>query len=79
MIGKSISGTDKCHVCGNVLNWEKIQDGRPGQVIAYTPPEINADACAVGKNEDGTVRFEITCTCPRCRSKNKFYKDVNVN
>lgn len=78
MIGKSISGTNDCYVCGNKLNWEKIQDGRPGQIISFTPPEVNADAVAIGKNEDGTVEFEIICECPRCRSKNKFYQNVKV-
>ena len=78
MIGKSISGTNNCYVCGNELNWEKVQDGKVGQVIAFTPPEVNADACAIGKNEDGTVKFEIICTCQKCRTKNKFYKNVKI-
>lgn len=78
MIGKSITGTNNCYVCGNELNWEKVQDVRHGQVIVFKQPEVTADACAIGINEDGTVKFEITCTCPRCRSKNKFYQDEKV-
>lgn len=78
MIGKSIIGTNNCYVCGNELNWEKMQDIRPGQMISFTPPEVDADAVAIGKNEDGTIKFEIICECPRCRSKNKFYKNVEI-
>lgn len=78
MMEKSITGTNNCFVCGRKLNWEKIQDPIPWQVTALKKPEVTADACAIGINEDGTVKFEITCTCPKCKSKNKFCKDVKV-
>ena len=78
MIGKDICGTDECYVCGKILNWEKTKDVKSGQVVVYNLPEISADAYAVGKNEDGTVLFEIICTCPKCKSKNKFMKNVEI-
>lgn len=28
---------------------------------------------ATGKEEDGSIRFEVVCTCPDCRTRNKYF------
>ena len=78
MIEKVIKGTDECYVCGKILKWESARTPSRGSLIVYQVPDITADITAFGKNEDGTVRFEILCKCPNCKTKNKFYRDVEV-
>lgn len=75
MVGKSFRGKDHCYVCGNELNWRKPDDPGKGMAVAgsWTDSDVRAEMTAVGKDIDGTVQFEVTCTCPECRSRNKFF------
>ena len=75
MIGRSFRGKDHCYVCGNELNWKKPEDQKNGGPAAgaLADAEIPADMAAIGKDEDGAVRFEVVCTCPECRTSNKFF------
>lgn len=75
MIGRSFRGKDHCYVCGNELNWKKPEEQKNGGSAAgtLTDAEIPADMAAIGKEEDGAVRFEVVCTCPECRTSNKFF------
>lgn len=75
---KGFSGENECFVCGETISWEKVPDILPGQIAVYERPDVMADVFAVGRNEDETVKFEVSCICPKCRTKNKFYKDVKV-
>ena len=72
MIGKSLSGIDECYVCGKILKWTKVADAERGSMV------VKANAFAIGKNDDGSIEFEIECTCPKCRTINKFYKEFVV-
>lgn len=72
MIGRSIEGKNECFVCGELIAWGTIVMSTPGNMVAYTLPQNTAEECAIGKTENGDVKFEITCTCPNCRTKNKF-------
>ena len=74
MVGKSFRGKDHCYVCGNELNWRIPEDSEKGgdTAASLTDSDIQADMTAIGKDEDGAVRFEVVCTCPECRTSNKF-------
>ena len=78
MMYRVISGTDECYVCGKILNWESEVNPPRGGMVVYQVPEITAEVIACGKNEDDTVKFEILCKCPNCRTKNKFYRNEEV-
>lgn len=78
MIGKSFSGIDECYVCGKILKWTKVADTGRGSVVIGRVPEVRANAFAIGKNDDGSIKFEVECTCPDCRTINRFVKDINV-
>lgn len=78
MIGKSLSGIDECYVCGKILKWTKVADAERGSMVVYEVPELKANAFAIGKNDAGSIEFEIECTCPKCRTINKFYKEFVV-
>lgn len=75
MVGKGFKGKDHCYVCGNELNWRKPGDPGKGEIVtgSWTDSDILADMTAIGKEEDGAVRFEVVCTCPECRTSNKFF------
>ncbi len=75
MVGRSFRGKDHCYVCGNELNWHKPEDPESGRPASNSLSDsvIQADMAAIGKDEDGTVRFEVVCTCPKCRTGNKFF------
>ena len=72
MIGRSIKGKNECFVWGKLIDWETIATGVPGTMVLVIPPQNTAKECAIGKTENGDIKFEITCTCPDCRTKNKF-------
>ena len=78
MIGESFSGTDECYVCGKTLKWTKIADAGRGSIVVYEVPAVRANAFAIGRNDDGGIKFEIECTCPNCRTINRFVKDINI-
>jgi len=75
MVGKSFRGKDHCHVCGNELNWHTPEDPEKNGSSGNAPSasDIRADMTATGKDADGAVRFEVACTCPECRTRNKFF------
>ncbi len=75
MVGKSFRGKDYCYVCGNELNWRTPEDPEKGRSAGsdLTASDVQADMAAIGKDEDGAVRFEVVCTCPKCRTSNKFF------
>lgn len=75
MVGKSFRGKDHCYVCGNELNWSipEHSEKSGAAVNSQADSDIQADMTAIGKEEDGTVRFEVLCTCPKCRTGNKFF------
>lgn len=73
-----IKGTDTCYVCGRILNWESEREAQRGTVVVYQVPEITGSVTACGRNEDGTIKFEILCKCPQCNTKNKFFKDIEI-
>lgn len=67
-----ITGYDKCYNCGNNIKWGTTPIVPVGSVIAYNVPENTAEAIAIDKNADGTVKFEITCQCKKCGVRNKY-------
>ena len=75
MVGKSFRGKDYCYVCGNELNWRKPGETEKNKAATGSLADsgIQADMTAIGKDEDGAVRFEVVCTCPECRTSNKFF------
>lgn len=75
MINKTMHGENKCWYCGYPISWDTTPKGRPGQVITYERPQCQAKEVAIGKNEDGTTKFEITCECKNCKTENKFIVD----
>jgi hypothetical protein len=75
---KPLKGTDVCYVCGKTINWESERIPQSGCVTVYKIPENTADIIACGRNNDGTVRFEILCRCPQCKTRNKFYRDIEM-
>lgn len=72
MLNKQIHGNNNCWYCNREIRWSTIPQGIPGQAVCFDKPETVADAVAVGKNDDGTVQFEIVCTCNSCKTKNVF-------
>lgn len=78
MVRKSFEGTNQCYVCGKILKWTKVADAGRGSVVIGIVPELEANAFAIGKNDDGSIKFEVECTCPNCRTINRFVKDINV-
>lgn len=72
MIGQSISGYDECFVCGYEMQWETRIVSTMNRMVVQRTPEVTAEECAIGKNENGEVIFEVECVCPRCRTKNRF-------
>ena len=75
MVGKSFRGKDHCYVCGNELNWRKPEETEKTKAAtgSLTDSDVQADMTAIGKDEDGAVRFEVVCTCPECMTRNKFF------
>ncbi len=75
MVGRSFRGKDYCYVCGNELNWRSPEDPGKGSFVvgSWTDSDARADMAAIGKDEDGAVKFEVACTCPECRTRNKFF------
>jgi hypothetical protein len=78
MIGKSFSGIDECYVCGKILKWTKVADTGRGSIVVYEVPDVRANAFAIGKNYDGSIKFEVECTCPNCRTINRFIKSISI-
>jgi protein-arginine kinase activator protein McsA len=78
MLDKVIKGTNECYVCGDTIEWESNRVQSIGNFAVHKIPDVEADITACGKNENGTVKFEILCKCPNCRISNKFYKDVEI-
>lgn len=72
---KSFSGKDYCYVCGNKLNWRIPEDSEQegAAITSMTNSDICANMTAIGKDEYGTVQFEVVCTCPKCKTNNKFF------
>lgn len=75
MTGKSFRGKDHCYVCGNELHWHCPADPGSAGDTAESPAgtDIPADMTATGKEDDGSIRFEVVCTCPDCRARNKYF------
>ena len=72
MTGKSFRGKDHCYVCGNELHCPADSDS--AEDAAESPAgTIPADMTATGKEDDGSIRFEVVCTCPDCRARNKYF------
>ena len=78
MIGKSFSGIDECNVCGKIFKWTKVADTGRGSIVVYEVPDVRANAFAIGKNDDGSIKFEVECTCPNCRTINRFIKSISI-
>ena len=78
MIGKSFSGIDECYVCGKILKWTKVADTGRGSIVVYEVPDVRANAFAIGKNDYGSIKFEVECTCPNCRTINRFIKSISI-
>lgn len=78
MIGKSFSGIDECYVCGKILKWTKVADTGRGSIVVYEVPDVRANAFAIGKNDDGSIKFEVECTCLNCRTINRFIKSISI-
>ena len=78
MIGKSFSGIDECYVCGKILKSTKVADTGRGSIVVYEVPDVRANAFAIGKNDDGSIKFEVECTCPNCRTINRFIKSISI-
>lgn len=75
MTGKSFRGKDYCYVCGNELHWHcpAVQDSENNAAKSPADTDITADMTATGKDDDGTIQFEVICTCPKCHAKNKYF------
>lgn len=80
MVGKSIKGTNNCFVCNYELNWETkiVNTMNSAYFVVQTVPEITARETAIGRNEDGTINYEILCACPRCKTQNKFIAKSSI-
>lgn len=78
MIGKSFSGIDEFYVCGKILKWTKVADTGRGSIVVYEVPDVRANAFAIEKNDDGSIKFEVECTCPNCRTINRFIKSISI-
>ena len=77
MLGRAMGGKHTCYVCGRTLNWETEYKGYPGDPSGEENP-IPAQEAALGRLEDGAVVFEISCICPKCKTKNKFRAERHV-
>ncbi len=75
MTGKSFRGKNNCYVCGSELHWRCPADPDTAENAAKSPAveEIPAAMTAIGKDDDGAVRFEVVCTCPKCQAGNKYF------
>lgn len=75
MTGKSFRGKDDCYVCGSELHWHcpAAQDTAGNAAKSPSGEEIPAAMTAIGKDDDGAVRFEVVCTCPKCQAGNKYF------
>lgn len=78
MIGESFSGTDECYVCGKTLKWTKIADAGRGSIVVYEVPAVRANAFAIGRNDDGSIKFEIECTWSELQNYKSFCKSINI-
>ena len=66
---KTLRGHHNCYNCGEYITWEAVIEKTAGQ--AYVEQGEPATAVAVGRNAIGT-EYEIECTCPKCKIKNRF-------
>lgn len=75
MTGKSFRGKDHCYVCGSEIHWHcpAVQDAERNAAESPADTDITADMTAIGKDDDGTIRFEVICTCPECHANNKYF------
>lgn len=73
-MGDVVKGIDECYVCGKRIEWEADMPVQKGVMFVRKLPEVRAEISACGRNDDGTVTFEVLCRCPNCRMSNKFYK-----
>ena len=78
MTGKNFRGKDHCYVCGNELHWCCPADTAGDAVKSPTDTDIPADMTAIGKDDNGAVRFEVVCTCPKCHARNKFFIGAKI-
>lgn len=80
MTGKSFRGKDHCYVCGSELHWHCPSAPDTAGTAAKAPAgtDIPADMTAIGKDDDGAVRFEVVCTCPKCLASNKYFISAKI-
>lgn len=57
--------------CTGTVRLILVQRGDAAESPAGT--DIPADMTATGKEDDGSIRFEVVCTCPDCRARNKYF------
>lgn len=80
MTGKCFRGKNHYYVCGDELNWHCPADPDTAEDATNSPAntDIPADMTATGKEDDGAIWFEVICTCPKCRARNKYFISVKM-
>lgn len=75
MTGKSFRGKDDRYVYGSELHWHcpAAPDTAGNAAKSPSGEEIPAAMTSIGKDDDGAVRFEVVCTCPKCQASNKYF------
>lgn len=74
MMNAVVKGIDECYVCGKSIEWEADMPVKMRDMYVRKLSEVRAEISAYGRDDNGTVTFEVLCRCPNCRISNKFYK-----
>ena len=67
-----IEGTNECYACNYPIEWSHSFSMPISGMEVHAIKSVNPEAIAVGKDEDGNIKFEIICKCPKCQILNKF-------
>lgn len=67
-----IKGFHECYCCGYEFEWEA--EINPVYFLARCKAEVSVSFEAVGKEDNGNVKFEFVGICPKCGVKNRFTK-----
>ena len=68
-----IEGENRCYVCNYLIEWHHSFPTSISRMEVHKLTGVDTDIIAVDKDTAGTIKFEVICKCPGCKTKNKFY------